>query len=394
MARSKRKITKKKSGVSNLIWLIIASITGGGGYLGSDELKWVWEHAPQIISVVKKIEEKVSSSSPSSPTEIVQDANSPMRVYFTRPGLSTDDPNHIARQLAKYISMTRQTLDVCAFELDSKIITEALVDAVKRGVRVRVVTDTDYLDEYGIQTLRALRVPIVDDQRNALMHNKFMVFDNKAVWTGSVNFTENCTIRNDNHGVIIDDTRLAANYATKFSWFFEQRRFGSRPSIKSFIPNPSFALRDGTPIENYYSTHDGCASRIMEALSTSNKSIHFLAFSFTHSGIANVMISKANKGVKVEGVFERSQGMSVHSQIQNFRSRGQEVYFDGNPRNMHHKVIIIDDETVIFGSFNFSESADKSNDENIVIVKNKNIAAIFEQEYQRVKEVAKAAPQN
>ena len=50
---------------------------------------------------------------------------------------------------------------------------------------------------------------------------------------------------------------------------------------------------------------------------------------------------------------------------------------------MHHKVIIIDDETVITGSYNFSRNAERSNDENILIIKNKEIAREFNREFRR-----------
>jgi phosphatidylserine/phosphatidylglycerophosphate/cardiolipin synthase-like enzyme len=67
------------------------------------------------------------------------------------------------------------------------------------------------------------------------------------------------------------------------------------------------------------------------------------------------------------------------------------VYLDGNPRNMHHKVIVIDGEIVVVGSFNFSDSADKSNDENLLIIYNRAVGAKFEEEFQKVLDIARKA---
>jgi phosphatidylserine/phosphatidylglycerophosphate/cardiolipin synthase-like enzyme len=64
------------------------------------------------------------------------------------------------------------------------------------------------------------------------------------------------------------------------------------------------------------------------------------------------------------------------------------VRTDGNPRIMHHKVIIIDRETVIFGSFNFSEAANSRNDENILIVHDPIFTTFFVQEFETVWEEA------
>ena len=62
---------------------------------------------------------------------------------------------------------------------------------------------------------------------------------------------------------------------------------------------------------------------------------------------------------------------------------GLPVRQDGNPRTFHHKVLIIDDQAVVTGSFNFSANADESNDENVIIVSNSDVAAQYLQEFQR-----------
>lgn len=311
-------------------------------------------------------------------------------AYFTTPDRSASESN-IIPALVGYIDQSRSSIDVAAFELDNKAVTEALVRAVKRGVRVRLVCETDYLKESGVIALKGVGVPIVDDNRpGSLMHDKFMVFDNKTVWTGSMNFTENCAYKNNNHGVYLDDARVAASYTTKFGWMFEQHKFGGLPSKSASIPNHQVTLSDGTPVEVYFSTHDHIADKLTAKIREAKKSIHFLAFSFTHNGMGKAMSDKAAAGVEVKGVFEKSQAASSYSEYGTMKTmRGMEVFLDANPRNMHHKVIILDDETVVAGSFNFSDGADKSNDENVVIIKSGAIARQFEEEFQRVFTAAK-----
>jgi phosphatidylserine/phosphatidylglycerophosphate/cardiolipin synthase-like enzyme len=318
----------------------------------------------------------------------------PIRVYFTRPGAPAREQQVIVNALVGYIQQAKETIDVAAFELDNQVITNALLEAVKRGVRVRLVTETGYLEESGTKALKTAGVPVVDDRRDgALMHNKFMVFDNRTVWTGSMNFTENCAYRNNNHGIFLDDSRIAANYATKFSWMFEQRKFGGVPYRTAKIPNPVVTLDDGTVVENYFSTHDHIADHVIEKIQAARSSIHFLAFSFTHTGMGRAMLSRAASGVPVQGVFEKSQALSGYSEYARFRAAGSQVqvYLDANPRNMHHKVIIVDGATTVAGSFNFSDGADKSNDENVVIIANRDIAHRFDEEFQRIYGDAKKA---
>ena len=62
---------------------------------------------------------------------------------------------------------------------------------------------------------------------------------------------------------------------------------------------------------------------------------------------------------------------------------GVPVLQDGNPRTFHHKVLIIDKNIVVTGSFNFSRNADESNDENVIIIQNPEIAAEYLKEFDR-----------
>src|SRR5215831_9313134 len=91
----------------------------------------------------------------------------PVRTYFTTPNNrnSKDDPNNPARVLAGYIQEAKQTIDVCGYEINNTVIVDALTKAIQRGVKVRVVTDSDNINASGITMLKAMAVPVVDDQR-------------------------------------------------------------------------------------------------------------------------------------------------------------------------------------------------------------------------------------
>lgn len=379
----KKRRTSKKGNLRRYVWMFLAFVTGSGGIAGASEydvLRGLWN----IIRDRLQQQNVAPADGPAADTGAV-------RVYFTHPDQPPQDGD-IAHSVAGYVDGTRETLDVCAFELDNRVIIDAIVRAARRGVKVRFVTETDYLGAVGVRDLKAVGVPVVDDKRDgALMHNKFMILDRKAVWTGSMNFTENCAYHNNNHGVYIEDPKLVENYSTKFGWMFDQHKFGPAPSKFDRIPHPVLNLSDGTQLENYFAPHDRPATKVMDTLKLARKSIHFLAFSFTHDGIGQTMLAKAANGVEVSGVFEKSQTASGHSEYFKMKDAGLAVFLDGNPRNMHHKVIVIDGEIVICGSFNFSDSADRSNDENLLIIYNRAVAAKFEEEFQRVVQVAKQA---
>ncbi|MGL6096710.1 MAG: phospholipase D-like domain-containing protein [Fimbriiglobus sp.] len=381
---------KPKGGGGVGMFTLLATAIAAGGYfgIGPDKLRaMVFGTAHDALG---KLEQKVTDAT-GKPGPAAAAAG-PIRVYFTAPVGNPADPNDIAHALAGYIDAAKSTLDVAGFEIDNKLIVDTLVQAAGRGVRVRVVTDTDYMDEYGPVQFAAHGIPVVDDKRSALMHNKFVVFDGTAVWTGSMNFTENCAYKNNNNGVYLAVPEVAANYATKFKWMFEDKVFGRKPTRDAKIPNPLVRLHDNTVLETLFSTHDDCASNMIGVVAGCGKTLDFLAFSFTHPGIGRAAADRVTDGIQVRGVFEKSQTAGGYSQYGKLKSLGLPVYVDANPRNMHHKVMVVDGKTTVTGSFNFSESAAKSNDENMLILRNNPaVATQFTDEFQKIYESAKAA---
>jgi phosphatidylserine/phosphatidylglycerophosphate/cardiolipin synthase-like enzyme len=378
---------RKKTGRMRLMAMMIAGLTAVGYFKNDTVHDFINQQAAVVGGL---LENKLKSEIPAlSGLATAAAGDGPIRVYFTKPPGDPNDPNDIAHACVGYIDAAKQTLDVAGFEIDNKLIIAALIQAKQRGVTVRVVTDTDYVDE--TQGLQNAGIQVVQDRRSALMHNKFIVFDGSAVWMGSMNFTENCAYRNNNNGVYLAVPQLAENYTTKFKWMFEEKLFGKKPRGAN-IPNPMITLPDGTILENYFAPHDECAQHLIELIGPTQKTLDFLAFSFTHKGIGQAVADRSKAGVAVRGVFETSQAKSVHSEYNKFKDMGLTVYLDGNPRNMHHKVMVLDGTTTVTGSFNFSESADRSNDENLLFIKNNpTVAAQFTAEVGRVVDVAKNA---
>ena len=100
------------------------------------------------------------------------------------------------------------------------------------------------------------------------------------------------------------------------------------------------------------------------------------------------MLARSEAGVDVQGVFETTGSSTSFSEMSLLFCAGMDMRRDGNRGILHHKVIIVDDDTVITGSLNFSDNAVTSNDENIIIIKNKDIARLYLAEFARVQAIA------
>jgi phosphatidylserine/phosphatidylglycerophosphate/cardiolipin synthase-like enzyme len=302
-------------------------------------------------------------------------------LYFTGP-----TPNHltggIPDQIAAAFDAAQKTIDVAMYQFDLPVLSDALIRAHQRGVRVRLVTDTDSVAGPVFQDLQRAGIRVVDDQRQALMHNKFAVIDGVSLWTGSMNFTENDAYRNNNNELELDSPPLAENYTREFEEMFIERQFGPRSLADT--PHPTVTL-DGTLIENYFAPEDRVAGHILSLLRSAQTSVYFMAFTFTRADFASALIDKDRAGITVQGVFEQRQiEAGSDSAWKALRGAGLDVHLDGNPYNLHSKVFIVDRQTVVTGSYNFTQSADQSNDENLLIIHNADVAQAFFAEWQKV----------
>ena len=143
-------------------------------------------------------------------------------------------------------------------------------------------------------------------------------------------------------------------------------------------------------VEVYFSPEDGVAKYVLQRLAAAKHSIYFMSFSYTSGAIADAMVAQVQAGRAVRGVFERQNAGGTGSAFGRLRQGGVDVLEDGNCYILHHKVIVIDERTVITGSYNFTNSAEKDNDENLVIVDDPNLARAFLEEFQRVYAQAEA----
>ncbi|MCU0485496.1 MAG: phospholipase D family protein [Anaerolineales bacterium] len=197
-----------------------------------------------------------------------------------------------------------------------------------------------------------------------------------------MNYSTTEAYLNNNNLLRLRSSQLAKSYTAEFEEMFSDYLFG--PDISPATSEQDFTI-DGTRLELYFAPEDHPARRLVELIREADQSIYFLAYSFTSDELADAILESAQKGVSIAGVFEASQVASnIGTDFDRLHEAGIDVHLDGNERNMHHKVIILDEQIVITGSYNFSSNAETRNDENLVIVHNPELAQIYLQEFQKI----------
>ena len=273
-------------------------------------------------------------------------------------------------KMISFLNEAQESVYCALFDIDlPELITFFDEASTIMDIRV-VVDDTNYENVEDVEWVRK-------DTTGQLSHNKFCVVDNKAIWTGSFNPTERGNYHNNNNAVLFRSKLLAKNYAQEFEELWNGQ-YGKGEKVAEPIVNLS-----GIVVENYFCPEDWCANKVVYILQDAKKSIHFMTFSFTHDMIGDLIIEKWNSGVEVSGVFERTQN-NKYNEFSKVEELGMDVHWDGNKANMHHKVFIVDGETVVTGSFNPSKNGDENNDENLLIIHDVRVAEMFEEEFSRV----------
>lgn len=312
-------------------------------------------------------------------------AQLPFEVYFTTPE-KEEQTAAIQKALLQKIHSAKTSIYAALFEITDPLIIDALCKAKSNGIDVRLVLESDRLKEKVKTKLEAANIPLQLDERKGFMHNKFFIFDNKTVWTGSYNITEREAKHNNNNAIYIENEEIASIYLAEFNEMFEQAVFGNRTEYTPFpfLSNKYYVKINDIDINVYFAPDDDIERIITKRIEKAKKSILFLAFSFTSDAIGEAMIAKHKQGIAVKGVFEKRDIKNVNSEYIKLKVEGLDVLYDANPKTMHHKVIIIDDEWVITGSYNFSKNARKRNDENCIMIRSSEIAKLYSQEFEKI----------
>jgi phosphatidylserine/phosphatidylglycerophosphate/cardiolipin synthase-like enzyme len=134
--------------------------------------------------------------------------------------------------------------------------------------------------------------------------------------------------------------------------------------------------------EVYFSPHGGCTDAIVRELNKAKSTILIQAYPFTSAPIAKALLNAHERGVKIEVILDKSQRTQKYSSATFLYNQGIPVKIDAQHAIAHNKVMIIDGETVITGSFNFTKAAEENNAENLLIIHDKKLAERYTKNWQ------------
>jgi phosphatidylserine/phosphatidylglycerophosphate/cardiolipin synthase-like enzyme len=322
--------------------------------------------------------------------------------------------DEVMTRLAAFIRGAKQTLDFAVYDMrlsDSlrAQLAAALHEKAQAGVKIRFCYDGDKPLQPDLAAgqdpapagtaafIQSLGYPWRRIAGMKLMHSKYIVRDQQSVWTGSTNLTDDAFALEENNVVEIDSTALAAYYAQDFEQLWEKENFEHTGDIHTEPVPVTFSNQPATA-RVLFSPGCGLAidsdiARRVRAAQRRVRICSLLINSGTLIGELGNLLRRGN--VTVDGIYDRTQMEQVYLQWQGVPSNRWKIgalkeiivraglvgknsapYTPIGPHNfMHNKVLVIDD-TVITGSYNFSRSA-QFNAENILFIESTPLSETY-----------------
>lgn len=159
------------------------------------------------------------------------------------------------------------------------------------------------------------------------------------------------------------------NYYTTLPW-------------QQFEPNSSYCV--------CFVPYENCTNQIISAIAEAKQSVLVQAYVLTSYPIMKELILANNRNVQVKVIVDKNQYQQYAQPLKYLLKNQVPLWLDNDLLGLaHNKVIIIDDNTVITGSFNFTKSAQTKNAENLMIIRDKNLASQYTNNWYKRQKKAK-----
>ncbi|PYK94814.1 MAG: hypothetical protein DME36_04110 [Verrucomicrobia bacterium] len=365
-------------------------------------------HVSNLNGLPEARKQKISSTG----RNMNNSAQDQLSVLFLAEG--EQQPDAVMTRLTDFIGRARANLDFALYDMRfsdvlKNHLTTALRDAAGRGAQVRICYDGDKPLNPNLAAgqdpappgtsafVQSLGFPWRRIAGMKLMHQKFIVRDQSSVWTGSLNMTDDAFTLMENNVLEIDSPALARFYTQDFEQLWEKENFDNTGNIKTNAVQLVFA---GQPATARVLFSPGCGleidSEVARRVRSAQRRVRICSLLINSGTLISALVDLLRAGrVAVSGIYDRTQMSDVYRQwqevpqnrwkipaLQDVIARAKLVGKNSTPYSstsrhdyMHNKILLVDD-TVITGSYNFSRSA-QFNAENILFIESAPLAEAY-----------------
>lgn len=358
----------------------------------------------------------------------------------------------ITKMVVQGINNATQSIYAAVYDFNNPDITYALIQKKQQNpnMDIQVIADQSNLTSTDsmIAVLKQNNIPVYISAAYSIMHNKFMVFDGKAVEYGSFNYSTTAAVEQANNAILIDNSNIAKTYTDRWNEIRQNEStsiyqvFQSKYTDTPYIPDGFIAVTPSEktgvaatqihtlninnaqidvvhelanvlnsnltcptdittiggiclPDYNYVSTDSQGKKQynkntaFYNLIDSAKTSIQIAVFAFSDSELLYRLKKAESRGVNVQVVADYNWNMTgdglKYSIVQKLANAGIEVRTNANYEILHNKYMIVDGETVQTGSYNYTGSASTANAENYQIYYNQpELASLYQQDWQEL----------
>jgi phosphatidylserine/phosphatidylglycerophosphate/cardiolipin synthase-like enzyme len=275
------------------------------------------------------------------------------------------------------VAKAKTSIDVATYMFTSDDIADGLISAKNRGVSVRVIFDGGQAHNVPNTVDGKLKAAGVDVKLVSTpgtgggikFHHKFCVIDASVTITGSYNWTVDADETNYENLVVVRDANVSAAYAKEFDSIFTQGK-GGVGSTNDIVFAPTGAQK-------------AIEKRIAAELAKAKTEIVCAMYLFTSTDLSKAMVDALQRGVKVSFLFDARQEKVYKDKYTLFKNAGADIKLvtlggsGAHTQDFHHKFCVIDGQTVVTGSFNYTVNQDKTGYENIIVINDATTAKAY-----------------
>lgn len=144
--------------------------------------------------------------------------------------------------------------------------------------------------------------------------------------------------------------------------------------FKKEIAQPLKTSSVSASVELCFTPGENCTERIVQKIAQTQKNIRIQAYSFTSAPIAQALVEAQKRGIDIKIILDDSQEKEKYSSLDFFLHSNISTAVDKAHAIAHNKIMILDEQSVVTGSFNFTKAAEERNAENVVFLNDTKLA--------------------
>ena len=185
---------------------------------------------------------------------------------------------------------------------------------------------------------------------------------------------------------LLDQNQLNFLRSRVFELANEKINPGNYQFIIEWIKTATGALLSSPPetTDAFFSPGDACRNEIIRHIGLATSRLHICVFTISDDLITRSLLGAHEKGVHIKVITDNDKSLDVGSDVEQLARAGLSVKMDTTANHMHHKFMIADQHTLITGSYNWTLSAAKYNNENILVTHEAGVVKLFSQQFERL----------